>query len=93
MSLTQAYDACFRCSPCSMSIHPRSSMWKEKLSIPMEPCKSLLLCSPLHTGSKQFGPARLLLVQHCSQHCLPFKGGRERTFLRAALCVWVLDSR
>lgn len=93
MSLTQAYDACFRCNPCSTSIHPRSSMWKEKLFIPMEPCKSLLLCSPLHAGSKQFGPAGFLLVQHCSWHCLPFKGGRERTFLHAALCVCVLGFR
>lgn len=97
ISVTQAYDACFRCNPCSMYIHPRSSMWKEeKLSIPTEPCKSLLFAVlspfPLPAGSEQFGPSWLLPLQHCCWHWLPLKGGREGTVLCAELGVWVPDS-
>lgn len=83
ISVTQVYHICFRCNPCSTYIHPRSSMWKEKLFIPMEPCKSLLLavaepCSP-PSWVEPFGPLRLLPPQLCYWHCPPLKGGRGGT--------------
>lgn len=92
ISVTQVYHICFRCNPCSTYIHPRSSMWKEKLFIPMEPCKSLLLavaepCSP-PSWVEPFGPPRLLPPQLCCWHCPPLKGGRGGTTVsHVTLCV------